>query len=681
MALCVLAGLLYAFMLYFREKRLADHATWKQFLLAFLRFSSVTGIAFMLLGPLLKINNDEVKNPVVVLVQDASSSVGKDLDNVQLMKGLQSQLSADYQLDKYHFSSIISEGITDSLDGNTTNLSQVFSFIDETYANQNLGAIVISTDGIFNEGQNPVYQRTNITAPVFFVAQGDTSLRKDIQIKQLYHNKIAYLGDKFIVQVDVSANNFRNTTTEISVSKVTGGNKQLIDRQAVQINSDNYFSTYSFEVPADQVGVVKYIVETKARGGEFSTRNNARSFYVDILDARQKILLYANGPHPDIAAIRNIVNTNKNYEVETIFAKKGVQNIQQYDFVLFHNLPSVEHGIQTELEAINRTNKPRMFVAGAEISIPAFNKAQGVLTIRANTKSTNTVQAELVSGFKLFEQSEELKKGVRTYPPMQSMFGEYTPDPNSEVLLKQKIGDVVTDYPLLAIKNQAGRREAVLAGEGIWQWRLYNYLQNNHFNEVNELLTKTIQYLSIKEDKRKFRVSTANNIYKSYDRILFDAELYNDSYEKINDSDAFLSIKDENGKEFPYTFSKIANYYQIDAGSFPAGNYRFTGNTNYNGKTLTATGKFNVQEVKLEQSNTTADHNLLRNLSEKYNGEVLYGQSANDIVKKLQDRNTLKPVIYSSIKTESALNLKWILFALIGLLILEWFVRRLLGTY
>lgn len=677
---CLLAGLLYATLLYFKEKKFKDHSLLLRILLYVLRFLSVFGISFLLLGPLMKINSEQIKNPSIVIIQDASSST-KDFQQEGILDELNTELSKDFQVDSYHFDESIKEGLTDTIEGPITNISKVFEFLDETYANQNLGAIIMSTDGIFNEGQNPIYQNTNLTAPIYFIAQGDTTQKKDISIKQLYHNKIAYLGDKFVVQADIQAYNYKNTNTNISVYKRANGTRTLIEKKPIQISSANYFSTYSFEVPADQIGIVKYEIEISGRTGEFSNANNKRDFFIDILDARQKILILADAPHPDVAALKNIINSNKNYEVKSAFAQKDVQNLAEYDLVIFHNLPSVKNNITSELGILNNLKKPRIFVAGTQISIPAFNQAQNVLNLSANTTSTNEVQANVKDAFKLFEQSDDLKNELKKYPPMKAMFGEFEADPNSSVLLTQKIGNVVTDYPLLALRNQGGIREAVLAAEGIWNWRLYNYLQDNNFELINELISKTIQYITIKEDKRKFRVSSAENIYKTFDRIAFDAELYNDSYEKVNDVDAFLVVKNQDGIEFNYTFSKIADFYQIDAGSLPAGNYTFEGNVNYNGKQLISTGKFNVQDVQLELSNTRADHGLLNALNEKYGGSLFYQPGSNDILDQIKTQNRLKPIVYNSTKTESALNLKWIMYLLIGLLFLEWFIRRFLGSY
>ncbi len=675
--LCLLLGIAYALLLYLRDKRFADQKSWKVLGLSALRFLAVSGISFLLLGPLLKVNNDQVKNPVVILMQDNSESLK---GNESILPELKDKLSADYQTDAFHFSTSVQPELSDSISGVTTNISSVFDFVDETYANQNVGAIVIETDGIFNEGSNPLYQNTGITAPVYFIAKGDTSLKKDIKISQLYHNNIAYLGDKFIVNVDVSAYNFQGSTSTVTLKK-TGNSPKTVGSQKISINKDKFFSTVSFEVPADESGVIPYQVQVSSQKDEFSLSNNSRKFYVDILDARQKILLYANAPHPDLAALKKSIETNKNYEVEIALAGKNKNALAGYDLVIFHNLPSAKHKIDADIVQLDALRKPRLFIVGSQTDLTTFNASQDVVKINANTNSSNLVQATNVDGFKLWEQSDQLKVLVSKFPPLTSKFGKFVPSANTETLLSQKIGDLTTDYPLWIVKNQAGKKEAVIGGEGLWNWRLFNYLQSSRFDEFDELLGKTIQYITIKEDKRKFRVTASSNLYQSYDRVVFNAELYNDSYEKINVADAFLKIKNQDGQEFNYTFSRISDYYEFDAGTFPAGSYTYTGSTTYNGKTLTSIGKFSVKDVKLELSNTTADHNLLRNLVEKYGGKLYFEGNATEIADELGKSSSLKPVIYSSVKTESAMNLRWIMFLLIGLLIFEWFMRRMLGNY
>src|SRR5690606_32126571 len=101
---------------------------------------------------------------------------------------------------------------------------------------------------------------------------------------------------------------------------------------------------------------------------------------------------------------------------------------------------------------------------------------------------------------------------------------------------------------------------------------------------------------------------------------------------------------------------------------------------NYNGQALDFSGQFSVQPIQLELYETTADHGLLRNLSREYGGAVFYQNQIAELGDAILAKN-IKPVVYSSTRTRSLINLKWIFFLLMGLLSVEWFLRRYYGGY
>ena len=306
---------------------------------------------------------------------------------------------------------------------------------------------------------------------------------------------------------------------------------------------------------------------------------------------------------------------------------------------------------------------------------------QNVLSLEGNSNSLNEVQATLNSDFNLFNISEGLRNEVTTYPPMVSPFGNYKVSPNAKILLRQKIGKVDTEYPLLAFNDQGGIKTGVLAGEGLWKWRLFNFLQKNHYDDITELVNKSLQYLTLKEDKRKFRVSPAQNIFRENDDIVFSAELYNDSYEKINEPDVNISITDADGKAFDFVFSKRADYYFLSAGQFPAGNYRFSAIAQSNGKRVEQSGRFSVESIQLESFDLTARHGLLKNIAENYGGELVYPADISSLAATIKGNSQIKPVVYASSRTNKFMDNKWIFFLLFGFLVVEWFLRRYFGSY
>ena len=87
-----------------------------------------------------------------------------------------------------------------------------------------------------------------------------------------------------------------------------------------------------------------YVVQVQAMEGEFTLQNNIKNVYIDVLDSKEKILVVAASPHPDIKAIRSIVERNENYEFEVYIpglspeADRTFKPDNKYDLVIFHDM-------------------------------------------------------------------------------------------------------------------------------------------------------------------------------------------------------------------------------------------------------------------------------------------------------------------------------------------------------
>ncbi|MDX1702027.1 MAG: hypothetical protein R3250_15480, partial [Melioribacteraceae bacterium] len=551
----------------------------------------------------------------------------------------------------------------------------------DMYNDQNLGAIILISDGLFNEGRNPLYQNLNFKAPVYTIGLGDTLRKKDLLIKNVFYNKIAYLGDKINIQLDIQAFNAAGTRSILTVYEDVNNKLQKKQEKTIRIQSEDFFTTESLTLEANNAGINRYRFALNQIANEKTIGNNIQDIYIEVLDAKQKILLLANAPHPDLAAFKEILEGNKNYEIEIVFAQDANMNVSDYDFFIFHNLPSSRHDISSILSRINNRQSPRLFIVGTQTNLQRFNSLQSTLNINGNTANTNEVQASINRTFNLFNLGEATMNGLEKYVPLVSAFGEFTPGPKTNTLLYQKIGNVETQYPLLCFSEDLGIKTAVLAGEGIWKWKLFNYLEQQNFDLIKDLIGKTTVYTTVKEDKRKFRVSSAKNLYKENENISFEGQLYNNSYQLINDPDVFITIKNNEAEEFNYTFSKRNNAYTLDAGLFPEGTYRYNAETVHEGIKMEQSGQFTVQAIQLELFNLTADHTLLNNLSNKYGDRVYRPGEIEKLQERLINSGNLKPVVYSSSSTRSVIHYKWIFALLFLLLAAEWFIRRYLGSY
>ncbi len=685
--LCLALGAGGAALLYYRDQTFREQARWVKWVMAVVRALVLTMIAALLLSPLIKSLDTEVKKPIVVLAQDNSESLTAGMTEEQrgqyqlAIEQLQDKLGNDYDLKTYTFGDEVREGLEFSYSDKVTNISQFLGEIYDLYSNQNLGALILASDGIYNEGSNPVYSGNQLAVPIYTIALGDTTPKKDLALRRVFHNKIAYLGDKFNVQVDISALNCTGSNSVLSVFKVEGGNSRKLQDIPFAIDQNDFFTTREIILDADQPGVQRYRVSVQALSGEATTVNNAKEIFIDVLDARQKILILANSPHPDLSALRQSLMTSKNYQVDIVYIADFSGNLAGYDILALHQLPSLANDATNILNQIRTRNIPTIFIVGAQSNLSALNRVQSLVSIQASGPGSNEVQAVVAPEFNLFTVSEDLRKIINKLPPLIAPFADFSDSGNGQILLYQRIGRIETRYPLLALGSPNNARTAVLCAEGIWKWRLYDFLDNQNHNLTNELIGKIIQYVGLKEDKRRFRVSLPKTIFNENEPVILDAELYNENYELINDPDATITIRDEERKEFNSTFNKAGNAYTLNAGILPVGNYTYKAFTNTGGQQLTFDGQFSVQPIQLERFETTADHGMLRLLSEQFGGQLVYPDQIGSLSDLISNKNTVKDVIYSTTKTQSAINLKWIFFLLLFLLTLEWFLRRYLGGY
>ncbi|HLC82828.1 MAG TPA: hypothetical protein VJI69_03290, partial [Bacteroidia bacterium] len=195
-----------------------------------------------------------------------------------------------------------------------------------------------------------------------------------------------------------------------------------------------------------------------------------------------------------------------------------------------------------------------------------------------------------------------------------------------------------------------------------------------------EFLSKTVQYLSVKVDKSFFKVLGKNNFFEN-EQIELEAEVYNESYELINEPEVNIVLTNSNNKKFNYTFSKTSNAYRLNAGMMPVGEYKYDAKVKVGEKIYTQRGEFSITALQVELTNTVADHQLLYSLAKKHDGELIYPNQMEQLANKLNSREDIKSVSYSEKKLRDVINLKWIFFLILALLSFEWFMRKRNGAY
>jgi hypothetical protein len=683
----ILLGAGYACFLYFRNNTVVFEKV-PRIVMACLRGVAMSLLAFLLLAPMLKMVRKQVDKPLILVAVDNSESVvsGKDsayyrTEYAKQVQEMISELEKSYEVKTYKI------GDEDALLGDdeqlhldfsdkSSNLASLFDQVDMVYANRNIGAMVLLTDGIFNTGTNPYYKAEKADFPVYTVGLGNTELTTDFFIAGINHNKQALKGNMFPVEIKLAANRLSGRAAEVTVKE---GSEQIYSKK-LTLSGNRYFETVKFSIEAKNTGIHHYKVDITELDGEVTHKNNHTQFFVEVVDSREKVAIVYNSPHPDIAAMKEALELTDNYDVQVSSIAEFSGKPSDYSLVILHQLPSTTNSAANLLTQIRQSGTSALYILGPQTNLTTFNGLNVGMSVVQSKSLTNNAMPSYNDNFTSFTFSEDSRQMLSKFPPIKTIFGNYKTSVSANVFLYQKISGVDTKYPLVVFSSHNGARSGVVAGTGFWSWKLYNYMHAGNHDAFNEVIDKMVLYLAAKGDKSQFRVQHAA-IFAENAPVEFSAELYNDSYELINEPDIKMVIKGSGDTTYEAQFSKQNNGYYLNVGELPVGNYTWTATTQAGKRKLEKSGRFSIQEVMLETANLVADHDLLKSISTATNGQFFPKENLNRIVNEIKQNDQIKPIASYRKHYSMLLNSYWYLIAIVLLLGIEWFLRKWNGGY
>jgi len=677
--LCILAGLIYAFLLYNRKNPWSKRIS---VFLGTLRFILVFVLAFLLIGLMLRqVRNTEIK-PAAVITIDNSSSVNLVYDSLKrqdirnnILQLRESLTKAGYDVEIRSLSNSDIDTPEDiHFNYPASDLSKVFREIRSDYENRNLSLMILASDGIYNLGTSPVYNIPNV--PIYSIGLGDTVRRKDIVLNQVFHNKIAYQGNKFPIIAEIHNHGYRGDSVAVEVLK----NNQVILGDYVRFKTDNDINEIQLDIEAEKPGLQHYVIRVGALGGEFNYENNYGHVYIEVVEGREKILLLAGAPHPDIKALKTSIEKNENYEVELCISGINTYKEGEYDLVILYQIPDIRNSHRGVVQNIMAKNVPVLFVAGTQSNINNFNRLNPVLVISNFKKQPDRITPALNSGFRKYNLDKELMESIIDYPPVNAPYGNYQLKGQADIVLYQKVGSVETNRPLIAIRQVEDLKYAVLCSEGFWQWPLHEYVKNQRQTGFDEIIQKLAQYLSSKEDKRRFRIYPVKNEFQENDPVIFEAEIYNDIYERIYDFNVDLLLTSETGEISEYNFVTSEANSRYGIRGLEGGVYNYAAKSFYNNQEFTAKGVFSIKPLQLENLELMADHDILKEIASRSGGKFTTLDELQS-GEQLFEEGKAKILISSSEDLMQIVHQKWIFFVLLSLVTLEWISRKYLGWY
>lgn len=664
-----------SFVLYRKSKKNTPLSTNQIYFLSTLRFITVFLITFLFLDiAIQRITHLKVRPYLVIGIDNSESLSPHKRKMLQLVDRLRDELS-QYNPSVLVFDSETTTSDSINLKGKRSNYSSLLQTIDKSYIPSTLGGVIIVGDGIFNTGIDPAFAASETSYAIYTIGVGDTTIHTDAAIESVNVNTAAYLNENFPVEIDLGFTKASGQVTNLAISQTD----KVLYTRAIRIQSDDFFQTENLTLKPAKEGINTYVARIETLNGETNLANNRYEFSVNVISEKQKILVLAHGPHPDLGAINEALKGINKYEIEILSSLPDNLDFTQYSLVIVHQLPDASSQSSKVILNLRDSRRPVLFIIGSKTSLPQFNNLQAGLQIQAN-KSFEQVIPHINENFSLFRFSPAQMNELQSFPPLLTPFGDSSFEPELELFATQKIQAITTEQPLIAFGKLNGQKKGFILGEGLWRWRIHDYLNNQSHSVFDEFIRKSINYLVLKANEDNFNLFFKTK-YAEDEDVIIQAELFNESFEPINSPDVEIRLTHESGQSYDAVFDRVNSQYQLNVGRLASGQYTFYAQTRLGEKDYAEKGSFSVNKIQIETVETEANFQVLTQMANKTGGKFYLPEQLDELINDLKSSRKLETIELKQEIYKQLLSMKWVFFVILFLLALEWFLRKYWGIY
>lgn len=675
--------------------------------LAALRFVVLALIAFLLFRPTLESVETIEHPPVLAVLVDASESLGvtggvvgaDSVEGIRRLIGSLPVAQIDGDVRFYSFGGetlpLLDESRFDSIswDQQRTNFSSALEFVREDLRDQNLGAVLLVSDGRHNTGRNPLFVAERYTAPVYTIVVGDTTVRRDVLIQSVVSNDIGYVGNEIPIRVTVRSDGYERSTVNVAVN-VDG---VVVDRESVTLAAEHGEGTVDLSFVPTEPGYKQIRLSVSRLDGESTYRNNSDVLSIRVLESRKRVVMFASAPNPDVSALTQIFTANPDLELRPVVQKSAGQyystvdpdSVSSFDLIVLAGYPgaisdqpmlraiasAAENGTPVLFLALRNTN---LSVVSANLSSILPSQPDAVRQDYFDVEFTPTVagnQHVLMDGISVSPSD------WRRLSPLTQNSSRWKNAPDAVVLAQSTVRGIDIEAPLLSALQRPGYRSLAFLASGFWKWRNGPEDTEDLSAVYPALIENAVQWLTAAEDDRPVRVAPNSSVFAESDRIRFSGQVYDASNAPVSDAAVTIEVRTPDGRRIPLNMESSGNgRYSLDSPPLTAGTYTYTASADRSGVDMGSdNGTFAVGELALEFRDTRADPVLMRQIAERSGGITLEQTRVGDLPSILASSESFVGKTETIARESELWRRLFFMGIILALLTLEWFLRKRSG--
>jgi hypothetical protein len=520
---------------------------------------------------------------------------------------------------------------------------------------------VLVSDGIVNRGNNPLYEAENLFVPIYTIGVGDTTPQVDLAISQIRAPEIIFRGDKIDILITVAAQNAQGKKMQFSLQQGTN----IVSTKEITIADNQMATVFSATIEAKNAGILNFTAQVAALPEERNKINNKRQFSVEVIENRKKIAVVAAAPHPDVSALREALKKVEAYEVLWLDGTKSIPA----DVALV--VVFVQPGTQAQkLESQLKGYAGSLWLFVDPMSRPnALNPFFPTVRM-GESGGMATSKPILNDNFGQFGLSADAKTWLKNLPDVTISASGVNANGTFENLFAANKGT-----PLAQYGNADKRKMVIFSFSGLWQLRIENFKQQNNHRFIDEWLQVTAQYLT--QDSRSNRLKiTYSKRQPAGLPFAVAAEVYDAAFQPFAGAEVSIRLQPQKGDFLDFAIPYADGNYKTDITALEAGTYSFTATAKMGNETLKSSGNFLIEEMTLEDLDTRANFEVLKQMADASGGAFLTTKNIGDGLTQNIQTSRIEQIDMRSIPL---IELKWLFFLGLLFLSIEWTLRRYFG--
>ncbi|MDP8240611.1 MAG: vWA domain-containing protein [Candidatus Hatepunaea meridiana] len=700
----VVLGLLAAagFALWSYRRTVPPTGNWLRGLLTFLRWGALSCGILLIAHPEIEIHRSFQEPADLLVLIDRSSSMGlvqTGSDRVNLVTQLITsddfkRLEKAYNLRLFGFSDSlesewndITAALNNTPDGVGTDLGQSWMQALEEYSGEKPAAILLVSDGAHNMGADPARLARIAHVPIWAIGVGSTQAVKDIMIRSVSVNPVVYQDSK--VPVEVGYRGVGASGTKVNVILRDADRKRIAAHQ-IRFSGDFSETTLMFEIPVKKPGRQKYSVEIERLDDELTYDNNKRSFYLNVLANRMRVLVMTGPPDQGLGDLIRRLKKDDNVELTQRTTKgKGfyegdwpnIDIIGKTDVLVLHHFP-VRSNSKKKLESFvaNVVDKelPVAFIDGGALDPNRLKLIEPLLPLTLDRTRVKLLRGQVfpIRRHSVIADPEatDITIGWSDLPPVLFFNNAYKMKPQSTVLAEFVDEESLKRFPAIVISDAGGTKSSALLIRDLWRWGL---AKPGDEGVVEPLLERLVRWLAVRKIDKRVKIVFDREIFSNQEQVGFTVIVLDENYLPLDGVNVLAKVA--KGKE-PGGHAALTGIgqgrYRGSFQSWGEGEYSVSVKATVDEQLIGEDrGTVTAEPFSIELLDTRLNEELMRSIGEASQGGYVSISSADSLLNTFD----FQPVDREIVNTIQLWGKGWLLALIIGLLAVEWLIRVRVG--